>query len=186
MPINALRKKGARMSLQEALERVEKLKRLAQSSNPHEAALAELRLKSFDVNAARAPRRETHSDDNSVLGDHPLPDIPVEVLDEVPEIPYREIGGLEARQPSHKKSVNWDVLHFELIEKAREIGADALINIQLSGTVEQKILAGTALKYLNPKEIIELQESTKLEDDEKAYSEAQKERLDENLAPGID
>ena len=56
MPINALRKTGARMSLQEALERVDKLKRLSQSSNEHEAALAALRLKAFDMNAARAPR----------------------------------------------------------------------------------------------------------------------------------
>ena len=40
MPVNALRKSGARMSLQEALERVEKLKRLSHSSNVHEAALA--------------------------------------------------------------------------------------------------------------------------------------------------
>jgi hypothetical protein len=59
MAVNALRKKGAKMSLQEALERVEKLKKLAQSSNQHEAALATLRLKSFDVNAARAPKSET-------------------------------------------------------------------------------------------------------------------------------
>ena len=61
MPVNALRKSGARMSLQEALERVEKLKRLTQSSNEHEAALAALRLKTFDVDAARAPRLEEAS-----------------------------------------------------------------------------------------------------------------------------
>ena len=174
------------MSLQEALERVEKLKRLAQSSNPHEAALAELRLKNFDVNAARAPRRETNSEDDQILGDHPLPDISVEILEEIPEVPYREIGELEVHQPSHEKSVNWDVLHFELLERANEIGADALVNLQLLGTVEQKILAGTAIKYLNPKEIMEVQDLTRLDREEKAHGEAQKERLDENLAPGID
>ena len=186
MPVNVLRKKGARMSLQEALDRVEKLKRLTESSNPHEAALAELRLKTFDVNAARSPKRETKSGDDQALGENPLPDIPVDVLDELPEFPYREIGELEACQASQKKKVNWDELHFELLEKAKRIGAHAIVNIQLLGTVEQKILAATAIKYLNPKEVMELKELTRLDDEEKVHKEAQQERLDENMAPGID
>ena len=45
MPVNVLKKKGAKMSLQEAQERVEKLKNLMESNNPHEAALAEARFK---------------------------------------------------------------------------------------------------------------------------------------------
>ncbi|MCA9420881.1 MAG: hypothetical protein KC592_07675, partial [Nitrospira sp.] len=59
------------------------------------------------------------------------------------------------------------------------------IHIQLKGTTEQKVLGATALKYLTPKEVLEIQQSTALEDAEKAYKEAQKERLDEDLAPGI-
>ena len=186
MPVNVLRKKGAKMSLQEALDRVEKLKRLSESSNPHEAALAELRLKTFDVNVARSPKRETKPGGDQGMGDHPLPDITIDVLEEVPEFPYREIGELEACQPSQKKKINWDELHFELLEKARKIGAHAIVNIQLLGTVEQKILAATAIKYLNPKEVLELKELTRLDDEEKVHNEAQQERLDENMAPGID
>ena len=68
MPVNVLRKKGARMSLQEAQDRVEKLKRLAESSNPHEAALAAMRLENFDVEVARAPRRETKFEGDQMLG----------------------------------------------------------------------------------------------------------------------
>ena len=185
MPVNVLRKKGARMSLQEAQDRVEKLKRLSESSNPHEAALAAMRLENFDVEVARAPRRETKSESDQMLGDHPLPDIPVEILDELPEIDYRELGEIEAHQPSDKKKVNWDTLHFELLNTARKIGADAIVNIQLLGTAEQKILAGTALKYLKPKEIMELQELTKLDREEEAHEEAQKERRDEDTAPGV-
>ena len=186
MPVNVLRKKGARMSLQEALDRVEKLKRLTESSNPHEAALAELRLKSFDVDAARFPKKETNPSGDQGLGDQPLPDITVDVLEELPEFPYREIGELEACQPAQKKKMNWDELHFELLEKAKRLGAHAIVNIQLLGTVEQKILAATAIKYLNPKEVMELKELTRLDDEEKIHQEAQKERLDENMAPGID
>ena len=180
MPVNVLRKRGARMSLQEALDRVEKLKRLSESSNPHEAAVAALRLKSFDVNAARAPRPP----DQPTQDEDRLPDKPVLVLDEFPDTPYREIEQLEVRQDPQKKDVNWDELHFELMEKAKNIGADAILNFQLKGTTTQKSLCATALHFLNPKEISELQEATKLEDEEKAHVLAQKERRDEDTAPG--
>jgi hypothetical protein len=49
MPVNMLRKKGARMSLQEALDRVGKLERLSHSSNQHEAALAATMTHRFAV-----------------------------------------------------------------------------------------------------------------------------------------
>ena len=63
--------------------------------------------------------------------------------------------------------------------------ADALIHIQLKGTADQKILGATALKYLTPKEILEVQQSHALENEEKAYQESLKERRDEDTAPDI-
>lgn len=184
MPVNALRKKGARMSLQEALDRIEKLKRLSQSSNPHEAALAAMRLKGFDVEKARAPRNEetVAAEQNS---ENPNQDKPIEILEALPDIPYETMEDIEAHQPSGKTKVNWDELHFELIKKAQIMGADALLNIQLKGTPSQKVLGATALKYLTPNEILEIQRSKALEEEEKAYKESQKERRDEASAPGM-
>ncbi len=184
MPVNALRKKGARMSLQEALDRIEKLKRLSQSSNPHEAALAAMRLKGFDVEKARAPRNEeaVAAEQNS---ENPNQDKPIEILEALPDIPYETMEDIEAHQPSEKSKVNWDELHFELIKKAQIMGADALFNIQLKGTPSQKVLGATALKYLSPNEILEIQRSKALEEEEKAYKESQKERRDEASAPGM-
>ena len=109
----------------------------------------------------------------------------VEILDEIPIVPYETLDEIEVQQSSDKSKVNWDELHFALVKKAQRMGADALIHIQLKGTTEQKVLGATALKYLTPKEVLEIQQSTALEDAEKAYKEAQKERLDEDLAPGI-
>lgn len=185
MPVNVLRKKGARMSLQEALERVEKLKRLSRSSNPHEAALAALRLKTFDVNVARAPRGESQHTDGTGQGEGSLPDQPVEVLDDFPEQPYRELGEIEVRQSEEKAKVNWDALHFELIETAQKRGADAIVKIQLKGTIDQKVLCGTAVQFLTPNEILELERGKKVEEDEKAISMAAKEGRDQDTAPGI-
>ena len=193
MPINALRKSGAKMSLQEARERVEKLRRMAASNNPHEASVAAERLKAFDVHAARAPRSAQSEDlpdatepaTNAETAGTATPHNAVTVLDEWPVIPYRDLGELEVEQPPAKSSVNWDVLHAELLERAHNIGAHAIINIQIKGTRQQKILAGTALKYLTPQEILDRQAATKLEDDEKAYIEAQKERRDEDWAPPV-
>jgi hypothetical protein len=185
MPVNALRKKGARMSLQEALERVEKLKRLAQSSNPHEAALAAMRLKSFDVEVARAPRVEPVAEEASTLEEFPPSNKTIEILDEIPIVPYETMDEIEVAQPSDKSKVNWDELHFALIKKAQSLGADALIHIQLKGTADQKVLGATALKYLTPKEVFEIQQATLMEEAEKAYLQAQKERRDEDTAPGI-
>lgn len=185
MPVNALRKKGARMSLQEALERVEKLKRLSQSSNQHEAALAAMRLKNFDVEVARAPRTERVVEEASTSEDNPNLNKTVEILDEMPIVPYETMDEIEVGQPADKPKVNWDELHFALIKKAQSIGADALIHIQLKGTAEQKVLGATALKYLTPNEVFEIQQATALEEAEKAYIQAQKERRDEDTAPGI-
>jgi hypothetical protein len=186
MPVNVLRKKGARMSLQEALERVEKLKRLSQSSNPHEAALAALRLKTFDVNAARASKEEHIQSDGALHVEGALTDTLVEVLDEFPEEQYQEIGEVEVRQSPDEPKVNWDTLHFELIEHAQKKGADAIVKIQLKGTTDQKVLSGMAVRYLSPNEIQELEKGKKVEEDEEAISEAQKERRDEDTAPDID
>ena len=181
------------MSLQEALERVEKLKRMAASHNPHEASVASERLRAFDVHTARAPRSAQSEDmpdaaesatDTEATGPAP-PHGAVTVLDELPVIPYRELGELEVEQPPAKAPVNWDVLHAELLERAHHIGAHAIINIQIKGTIQQKILTGTALKYLTPQEILDRQAETKLEDDENAYIEAQKERRDEDWAPPV-
>jgi hypothetical protein len=148
MPVNALRKKGARMSLQEALERVEKLKRLSQSSNPHEAALAVMRLKSFDVEVARASRSEPVAETISTSEEHAQLHKIIEILDEIPVIPYETMDEIEVEQSPDKPKVNWDELHFALIKKAQVIGADALIHIQLKGTADKKVLGATALKKI--------------------------------------
>ncbi len=188
MPINALRKPGAKMSLKEALERAEKLKRMAASSNPHEAAVAAARLNAFDVDAARAPQSketETASPPITETGENGPFNQKVEVLDEVPVIPYKELGELEVEQAPETSSVNWDVLHAELLERAQQIGANAIIDIQIKGTIQQKILTGMALKYLSPQEILDIQAANKLDEDEKAYYEAQKERRDEDWAPPV-
>ncbi len=185
MPVNALRKKGARMSLQEALERVEKLKRLSQSSNPHEAALAAMRLKNFDVDVARYPRAEPDSEETLTVEENSQSDKVIEILDEMPIVPYETMDELEVSQGPDKPKVNWDELHFALLKKAQRVGADALINIQLKGTADQKVLGATALKYLTPKEVLEIQQAKAMEEAEKAYHQAQKERRDEDTAPGI-
>jgi hypothetical protein len=177
MPVNMLRKKGARMSLQEALDRVGKLERLSHSSNQHEAALAAMRLKSFDVETAR--------DDTSIRGDNLNADKHVEILEEAPVIPYETMDEIEVHQSEEKSKVNWDELHFELIKKAQIMGADALLHIQMKGTASQKVLGATALKYLTPLEILEIEQSQFLEKDEKAYEESLKERRDQDTAPGI-
>ena len=189
MPINALRKPGAKMSLKEALERAEKLKRLAASSNPHEAASAAARLNAFDIHAARAPQPQGSTHATASPRTQRFEDEPsthrVDVLDEWPVIPYKELGELEVVQLPEHSSVNWDVLHAELLERAQRIDADAVIHIRIKGTIRQKILTGTALKYLTPQEILDVQAANKLEDDEKAYREAQKERRDEDWAPPV-
>lgn len=185
MAVNALRKKGAKMSLQEALERVEKLQRLAQSSNEHEAALAASRLKSFDIDAARAPRQEAVNTEGGTKSKGIFSDRTIEILQELPDRPYREVCQLQAEQDPTKTGVNWDELHFELLEKAKKLGVDAIVNIQLNGTISQKILCGTAIKYLNAQELHDIKQQTKLEDDEKARLEELKESRDQNTAPDI-
>lgn len=187
MPINELRKPGAKMSLKEALERAEKLKRMAASSNPNEAAVAAARLKAFDVDAARAPQSKDAEIEPAIItetGERGPSNQKIEVLDELPAIPYQELGELEVEQ-APDKSVNWDVLHAELLERAQQIGAHAVIDIQIKGTIRQKILTGMALKYLSPQEILDVQAANKLDEDEKAYYEAQKERRDEDWAPPV-
>ena len=188
MPINALRKPGARMSLQEALERVEKLKRLSQSSNEHEAALASLRLKSFDVDAARAPRpvvedHPTENEQGSVVSDSEEKGI--EILSDYPEIPYETLDELNAHQPSDKPHVNWDELHFQLLDMARKSGADALVNLQLKGTVNQKCLTGMAIRYLTAKDLFDIDQAKAFDNEEEAISMEAKERRDQETAPGI-
>jgi hypothetical protein len=175
MPVNMLRKKGARMSLQEALDRVDKLERLSHSSNQHEAALAAMRLKSFDVETARAARLEPVINDASIHGENLNADKHIEILEEAPVIPYETMDEITVEQNEEKQKVNWDELHFELIKKAQMMGADA----------SQKILGATALKYLTPLEILEIEQSQFLEKDEKAYEESLKERRDQDTAPGI-
>ena len=186
MPVNVLKKKGAKMSLHEAQERVEKLRNLMESSNPHEAALAEARLKTFDVEAARYPKRDKSSTDPATPDEKQSSANSVEVLDDLPERPYRELGDVEVQQPPKQKKVNWEEMHAELRERAKSIGADVLVNINLKGTVKQRILCATALRYLSPVELEEIKQQTKYEDDEKAYYEEQKERRDEANAPPID
>ena len=186
MPVNVLKKKGARMSLHEAQERVEKLKNLMQSSNPHESALAEARLKVFDIHEARYPKKEKTPSATVGAGEPTHSPNAIEVLDEVPERPHHELGTVEVEQPSNQKKIDWDQMHAELRERAKQIGADVLVNIHLKGTVKQRILCATALRYLTPVEIETIKQQTKYEDDEKAYYEEQKERRDEANAPPID
>ena len=185
MPVNALRKQGARMSLQEALDRVGKLERLSHSSNQHEAALAAMRLKSFDVETARAPRVETIVNEKTIHGENLTADKHIEILTEAPDIPFETMDDIEVLQSEEKSKVNWDELHFELIKKAQVMGADVLLNIQMKGTPSQKVLSATALKYLTPVEIMEIEQSQFLEKDEKAYEESLKERRDQDTALGI-
>jgi len=188
MPINALRKPGARMSLQEALDRVEKLKRLTQSSNEHEAALAALRLKSFDIDAARAPRtiaEEPEAPQPPVMEEFVPVAKKIEILDTFPEVPYETLEELEAHQPSDKSQVNWDELHFILLEMARKTGADAVLNLQLKGTVSQKCLAATAIRYLTAQDLFEIDQANAEEKEEELLQMEAKERRDENTAPGI-
>ncbi len=173
------------MSLQEALERVEKLRRLTQSSNEHEAALAALRIKTFDVDVARAPRLEAVNTEDGTKSEGHFSDRKIEILQELPDRPYREVCQIQAEQDPKKTGVNWDELRFELLEKAKKLGVDAILNIQLNGTIRQKILCGTAVKYLNPQELHDIKQETKLEDDEEARLEELKESRDENTAPGV-
>ena len=186
MPVNALRKSGARMSLQEALERVEKLKRLTQSSNEHEAALAALRLKTFDVDAARASRFEEATTESAPIKEETTEEQTIPVLDALPEIPYETLDELEARQPTDKTTVNWDELHAILLKKARALGADAVANIQLKGTVNKKVLGGTAIRYLTSQDLFEIDQAYAKENLEEILQMEAKERRDENFAPPID
>ena len=186
MPVNVLKKKGARMSLHEAQERVEKLKNLMQSSNPHESALAEARLKVFNIHEARYPKREKAPSMPEGGGAPMRSSNVIDVLDEIPDRPHHELGTVEVEQPSNQKKVDWDQMHAELRERAKQIGADVLVDIHLKGTVKQRILCATALRFLTPVEIDAIKQQTKYEDDEKAYYEEQKERRDEANAPPID
>ncbi|MDT7043219.1 hypothetical protein [Candidatus Nitronereus thalassa] len=185
MPVNALRKTGARMSLQEALERMEKLKRLMQSSNEHEAALAALRLKTFDVNAARAPRLEKEPIPTPVqMAEDPTTNQSIPVLDDFPDVPYETLDELEAHQPEDKTSVNWAELHKILLQQALAIGADAVTKIQLKGTPKQKILGGTAIRYLTAQDLFEIDQAHAIENIEEHIKMEAKERRDEDTAPG--
>jgi len=186
MPINALRKSGARMSLQEALERVEKLKRLTQSSNEHEAALAALRLKTFNVDVARAPRFEELTAKSAPIKEERSEEQTISVLDALPEVPYETLDELEAHQPTDKTTVNWDELHTVLLQKARALGADAVTNIQLKGTVKKKVLGGTAIRYLTSQDLFEIDQAHAEENMEEILEMEAKERRDENFAPPID
>ena len=71
-----------------------------------------------------------------------------------PSFPTRNWGNWEVEQPPETSSMNWDVLHAELLERAQQIGAHAIINIQTKGTIRQKILTAMVLKYLSPQEIL--------------------------------
>ncbi|WP_454064088.1 hypothetical protein [Candidatus Nitrospira salsa] len=186
MPVNVLKKKGAKMSLREAQDRIVKLKNLMQSNNPHEAELAASRLKAFDIEIARYPKREPRLSQVGNKGGMKWSTAIIEVLDDLPERPHHDLGVVEVEQPPKQKKVDWEELHAELRERAKQIGADVLVNIHLKGTLQQRILCATALRYLTPVEIDEIQQQTKYEDDEKAYWEEQKERRDESFAPGID
>ncbi|GJL65638.1 MAG: hypothetical protein NPIRA05_06090 [Nitrospirales bacterium] len=174
------------MSLREAQDRIEKLKNLTQSNNPHEAELAASRLNAFDIETARYPKREPSPAQAGKKGEMKRSTVIVEVLDDLPERPHHDLGIIEVKQPENQQKVDWEELHAELRERAKQIGADALVNIHLKGTVKQRILCATALRYLTPVEIDEIKQQTKYEDDEKAYWEEQKERRDESFAPGID
>ncbi|MCH8039063.1 MAG: hypothetical protein IH977_01810 [Nitrospinae bacterium] len=188
------------MSLQEALDRVEKLKRLMESSNPHEAALAESRLKNFNIDAARAPKsEETQLDEETTSEAVPeaipeavpeagVADKQIEVLTEYPVQPHSPIATLEVHQEARQTRVNWDELHFALVEKARQAGADAIVDIQMKGNPKQKILAGIALKYLNTKDLFidHVPTEAEIEEQEQEKLREEQERRDENTAPEID
>ncbi|GJL54549.1 MAG: hypothetical protein NPIRA02_16810 [Nitrospirales bacterium] len=186
MPVNMLKKKGARMSLREAQDRVEKLRNLMQSNNPHEAALAASRLHVFDVETARYPKQDPIPSEGEERVNMKRSTVIIDVLDDMPERLHQDLGVVEVEQPPKQKKVNWEALHAELRDRAQQIGADALVNIHLKGTIQQRVLCATALRYLTPVEIDAIQQETKYEDDEKAYWEEQKERRDESFAPGID
>lgn len=170
MPVNALRKKGAKMSLQEAQEKAQKLERLTRSSNEHEAALAASRLREFDIDAARAAKPPS------------LQETTIEILQEHPERPWRQIATLETKQPPDKMGANWDELHFSLIEEAQKVGADAIVDLKMKGTVQNKILAGTAIKYLTSKDLYTLYKPTDKELETQRLHVERKLR-DENDAP---
>jgi len=185
MPVNALRKPGARMSLQEALERVEKLKRLSQSSNEHEAALAAMRLKSFNIDAARTPREKTPETDFRAKKETRTEEHRIQILDALPDVPFETLDELEAHQPPEKTSVNWDELHTILLQKAHTLGADALANIQLKGTVTRKILAGKAIRFLTSQDLFEMEQANAIANEEEVLRMEAKERRDENYAPPV-
>jgi hypothetical protein len=128
---------------------------------------------------------ETVVEDTSIRGDNVNADKHIEILEEAPVIPFETMDEIAVEQSSEKSKVNWDELHFELIKKAQMMGADALLRIQMKGTASQKVLGATALKYLTPMEILEIERSQFLEKDEKAYEESVKERRDQDTAPGI-
>ncbi len=174
------------MSLQEAKDRVEKLTNLTHSSNPHEAELASAHLKMFDIETARYPKREVPTSPTGSKSETQRSANAVEVLDDVPERPHHDLGVVEVEQPEDQKKVDWEALHAELRERAQQIGADVLVDINLKGTVKQRILCATALRYFTPVELDEMKELTKYDDDEKAYYEEQKERRDESNAAPID
>lgn len=186
MPVNALRKPGARMSLQEALERMEKLRRLMTSSNEHEAALAALRLKTFNIDAARAPRLEEPVAKPTPIEKEPTNDRPIPILDSFPEVPYETLDEMEVHQPEDKKSVNWDELHPLLLQMARKLAADAVTNIQLKGTPNKKILAGTAIRYLTSQDLFDIDQAYAIANEEELARMEAKERRDETYAPPID
>ncbi|MDA0739025.1 MAG: hypothetical protein O2999_11730 [Nitrospirae bacterium] len=186
MPVNALRKTGARMSLQEALERIEKLRRLMTSSNEHEAALAGLRLKTFNIDAARAPRKEEPVPQAKPIPDEPSNDRLIPILDSFPDIPYESLDEMEAHQPEDKKSVNWDELHVLLLQMARNLEADAVTNIQLKGTPQKKILCGTAIRYLTSQDLFEIDQAYAIANEDELAKQEAKERRDETYAPPID
>ena len=85
------------------------------------------------------------------------------MLDDIPERAYHELGEVEVQQPPKQKKVNWEEMHAELRERAKQIGADVLVNINLKGTVKQRVLCATALRYLTPVEIDEIKQQTKYE-----------------------
>jgi hypothetical protein len=134
---------------------------------------------------ARTPRSQSVPEESTNSEDNPYVNKVVEVLDEMPTLPYETMDEIEVAQSPDKSKVNWDELHFALIKKAQRMGADALIHIQLKGTSDQKVLGATALKYLTPNEVFEIQQATAMEEAERAYHQSQKERRDEDTAPGI-
>lgn len=186
MPVNALRKTGARMSLQEALERMEKLRRLMTSSNEHEAALAALRLKTFNIDAARAPRIEDPVAKPTPAVEETNNDRTIPILDSFPDVPYETLDEMEVLQPEDKKSVNWDELHTLLLQMAKKLEADAVTNIQLKGTINNKILGGTAIRYLTSQDLFEIDQAYAIANEEELVKQEAKERRDEAYAPPID